>query len=139
MFFVDANVVVYSVSHSRYQRGSLAVMAAVRDGAPGVTSVMVLEEVWHLEQSGRIPDLEDTTKDALKIFDIVLPATRRVFTAAFELDVKGLGTADLVHVATCHDAGITDIVTADRAFDNAPGMRRIDPLDEVAIDQLLNA
>jgi hypothetical protein len=32
-----------------------------------------------------------------------------------------------------------DIVTADRGFDEAPGLRRVDPLDELAVDQLLNA
>jgi predicted nucleic acid-binding protein len=136
MFFVDANVVIYAVSQSRYQSGALAVMAAVRDGAPGATSAMVLEEVWHLEQSGRIPCIEATARDAFEMFDTVLPVTAQVLATAFALDVKELGTADLIHVATCINAGITDIVTADRAFDRAPGIRRIDLLDEIAVEQL---
>jgi predicted nucleic acid-binding protein len=139
MFFVDANVVVYAASKGRYKPGSLAVVTAVSDGAPGVTSVMALEEVWHLERSGRVPEIEGATSKALDVFASPMPATSRVLRAALRLDVKGLGTADLIHVATCHDGGITDIVTADRGFDRAPGLRRIDPLDEVALDQLLNS
>jgi predicted nucleic acid-binding protein len=138
MFFVDANVVVYAASKGRYKRGSLAVLTAISDGVPGVTSVMALEEVWHLEHSGRVPEIEGATSKALDVFAAPLPATSRVLRAALQLDVKRLGTADRIHVATCHDAGITDIVTADRDFDEAPALRRVDPLDEVALDQLLN-
>jgi predicted nucleic acid-binding protein len=139
MFFVDANVVVYAASTSRYTRGSRAVLAAVRDGAPGVTSAMVLEEVWHLEHSRRVPDIEGTARDAIALFESPLPVTGQVLRAAIDLDVKRLGTADLIHVATCHVGGITDIVTADRGFDEAPGLRRVDPLDELALDRLLHA
>lgn len=139
MFFVDANVVVYAASHTRYKPGSMTILTAVRNGAAGITSVLVLEEVWHLEQSGRVPQIVGATTRALEVFESPLPLTTPVLRAALALDVKGLGTADLIHVATCIDAGITDIVTADRAFDDVPGMRRVDPLDELAIDQLLAA
>lgn len=137
-FFVDANVVVYAASRSRYKRASLAVLTAIGDGAPGITSVMVLEEVWHLERSRRVPEIQGATDKALAVFERPLPVTGRVLRVAMELDVKGLGTADLIHVATCHESGIPDIVTADRAFDEAPGLRRVDPLDEPALDRLLN-
>lgn len=139
MFFVDANVVVYAASHTRYKQSSLAVLTAVHTHGLGTTSVLALEEVWHLEHSGRVPEISGATTRALEVFQSPLPLTTRVLRATLALDVKGLGTADLIHVATCIDAGITDIVTADRAFDHAPGIRRIDPLDEVAIDRLLTA
>jgi predicted nucleic acid-binding protein len=137
VFFVDANVIVYAASRTRYKRGSVTVLNAVARGASGVTSILALEEVWHLERSGRIPELNGTARDAHQLFRPTVPVTDSVLDAALDLDLKGLGTADLIHVATCHEAGITDIVTADRAFDDAPGIRRVDPVDELELDRLL--
>ncbi|HEX8804694.1 MAG TPA: type II toxin-antitoxin system VapC family toxin [Acidimicrobiales bacterium] len=137
MFFVDANVVVYASTDSRYRAGSLAVLEAVADGAAGTTSVAVLEEVWHLERSGRLPGIDGITAEALDVFWPPVPVTGPVLRAAMQLDVTGLGADDLVHVATCYGLGIRDVVTADRAFDAAPGLRRVDPLDGAAVRALL--
>jgi predicted nucleic acid-binding protein len=38
-----------------------------------------------------------------------------------------LAARDLVHVATCLQEGIRDIVSPDRGFDSVPGIRWIDP------------
>jgi hypothetical protein len=38
-----------------------------------------------------------------------------------------LAARDLIHVATCLQEGISDIVSPDRGFDAVPGIRRIDP------------
>ena len=38
-----------------------------------------------------------------------------------------LAARDLVHVATCLEEGIADIVSPDRGFDTVPWIRRIDP------------
>ena len=38
-----------------------------------------------------------------------------------------LAARDLIHVATCLQEGISDIVSPDRGFDMVPGIRRIDP------------
>ena len=138
MFFVDANVIVYAASEGPYRDACVAVLEAVVDGAPGVTSVAVLEEVWHLERSGRLPGLLGTTDDALDVFWPPTSVTAPVLRAALRLDAAALGANDLVHVATCHDLGITDIVTADAAFDQAPRLRRVDPLDRRRLRRVLN-
>lgn len=41
----------------------------------------------------------------------------------------GLGGRDAVHAATALGHGFEEIVSADRDFDAAPGLRRIDPTD----------
>jgi len=38
-----------------------------------------------------------------------------------------LAARDLVHVATCLQEGIRDIVSPDLGFEDVPGIRRIDP------------
>jgi predicted nucleic acid-binding protein len=40
-----------------------------------------------------------------------------------------LTARDLVHVATCLEEGIAEIVTPDRSFDVVAEIRRIDPAD----------
>lgn len=42
---------------------------------------------------------------------------------------SGLGGRDAVHAATALAAGFQEIVSTDRDFDRAPGLRRVDPAD----------
>lgn len=49
----------------------------------------------------------------------------------------GLGANDRVHVATSRANDIPAIVSADRAFDGVPGLRRIDTLDTAAVGRLI--
>jgi predicted nucleic acid-binding protein len=42
-----------------------------------------------------------------------------------------------VHVATSRANDIPAIVSADRAFDGVPGLRRIDTLDTAAVGRLI--
>ena len=60
-----------------------------------------------------------------------------VLDRAFELKVRGLGANDRVHVATCLVNGLDTVLTADRAFDSAPGLRRVDPADLAEVRLLL--
>ena len=41
-----------------------------------------------------------------------------------------LAARDLVHVATCLEEGIGEIVSPDRGFDMVAGMKRLDPAVE---------
>jgi predicted nucleic acid-binding protein len=59
----------------------------------------------------------------------VLAVTDEVVAAAFGLQVDKLGANDRIQLATCLVNGIPNILTADRGFDDAPGVRRIDPAD----------
>ena len=43
---------------------------------------------------------------------------------------RGLSSRDLLHLAVMRRLGVTRIVTADADFDKAPGIIRLDPVDD---------
>jgi predicted nucleic acid-binding protein len=138
-FFVDANVVVYSgVRDSPYREPCLEIMAAITRGdVEGRTSTTALEEVWHLELSGRVRDIDGLTASAYAILGPLLPVSDEAFRRALGLDAPALGANDRLHVATCLTHGIDLVVSADQGFDSVPEVRRIDPLDGPARAALL--
>jgi len=136
--FLDTNVFLYAGSDSPYRKGSALVVGALGDGAlVAATSAAVIEELWHLELSGRIPGLDGVTRAAFQLMRPVLAVTDDIVAAALELAPSKLGANDRIHVATCHAHGIPTVLTADRAFDTAPDLRRIDPADLPAVEALL--
>jgi predicted nucleic acid-binding protein len=137
MFFVDANVIVYSAVPSERRDPCVEVLAAIAGGADGRTSTAVLEEVWHLELSGRAGDLEGVTARAYAALSPLLPVTDEAFRRALGLDAPALGANDRLHVATCLTHGIDLVVSADKGFDSVPEVRRVDPLDGPARAALL--
>lgn len=139
-FFVDANVVIYSVSTGPERGACLRILEAIAQGhADGRTSTACLEEVWHLETGGRAGALAGLTHRTYEILTPLLPVTDAIFARALAVQAPGLGTNDRLHVATCLEHGIPVICSADTEFDNASGIRRVDPFDEAAVGQMLTA
>lgn len=136
-FFVDANIIVYTATSGPLRSPCAEVMDAIGEGADGRTSTAVLEEVWHLELSGRVGDLEGLARTAYDGFTPLLAVTDQIVARALALDVRTLGANDRIHVATCIEYGIDTIVTADAAFDTIRLIRRVDPLDRLALSKLL--
>jgi predicted nucleic acid-binding protein len=139
MFFIDANVIVYSAVPSARREACLEVLAAIAAGAEGRTSTAVLEEVWHLELTGRAGDLDGLTARAYAALGPLLPVSDEAFRRALGLDAPALGTNDRVHVATCLTHGIDLVLSADRGFDLVAEVRRVDPLDGPARTALLES
>ena len=139
-FFLDANVIVYAWVPSEHREACLEVLEAIvaRD-ADGRTSTAALEEVWHLELSGRAGDLHGLAERAYAVLTPLLPVTDDAFLAALTLDAPRLGANDRLHVGTCQAHGIDTVLSADLGFDALPGVRRVDPLDERARRALLSA
>ena len=139
-FFVDANVLVYSAIDSDYTAPCADVIAAVAAGeVEGRMSTAVLEEVWHLELSGRLGEAAGLALTAYTTFTPLLVITDDTLARALELDAEGLGANDRIHVATCLENGIDTIVTADAGFEGVRGLRCIDPLDAQAVSRLLKS
>jgi predicted nucleic acid-binding protein len=69
--------------------------------------------------------------EAMDIFAPVLPITHAVMRRVPDLAVKcpTLNARDLVHVATCIEEGISEIISPDHAFDQVAELRRIDPTE----------
>jgi predicted nucleic acid-binding protein len=105
----------------------------------GRASTSVVEEVWHLELSARVPHAAGLAQRAYALFTPLLPVTDVIVSRALDLDLDGLGANDRIHVATCLENGIDTIVTADADFDGVRGLRRVDPLDGRAVARLLKS
>lgn len=130
-FFIDANVIVYSGSDDPERHAACEeILAAVARGVvEGRTSTAVLEEVWHLELTGRAGAIAGISERAYAALAPLLPVTDEIFRRALGLRVRAMGANDRIHAATALAHGIGLIVSADAAFDGVPGLRRVDPLD----------
>jgi predicted nucleic acid-binding protein len=139
-FFVDANVIIYSAVEGPYRASCLEVLAAIAERqSDGRTSTAVVEEIWHVELTGRAGDLAGLAREAFELFTPLLPVTDETVELALSLDGGDLGANDRVHLATCRQNGLDAIVTADAGFDGIRGFRRVDPLDARALRRLLAA
>ena len=136
-FFVDTNIAVYAASSGAYAEPCLEILTAVARGVDGRTSTAVLEELWHLELSGRAGRLDGIARHAYEVFTPLLDVTDPIVAVALGLPTTPIGANDRIHVATCAAHGIDTIVSADRGFDTVRGLRRVDPLDERALRRLL--
>lgn len=137
-FLVDANIIVYAAIPSEYRAACLEVLAAVAAGrADGKISTAVLEEVWHLELSGRVGSIRGLADRAYRAFTPLLPVTDDIVARALRLDARGLGSNDRIHVATAVANGIETILSADTDFDRVRAIRRVDPLEKRAVTRLL--
>lgn len=136
-FFVDANVIVYSRRSIEQREPCLRLLSRIASGdLNGKTSPAVIEEVWHLELSGRVGSLDGLTESAHALFAPTLVVTDEIVKAALALRVDGMGANDRIHVATCMVNHIDVIVSSDADFDGIRGIKRVDPLDERAISRL---
>lgn len=137
-FLVDANVIVYAAVPSRYRDACLEILEAVAEGrAEGRISTAILEEVWHVELSGRAGEIDGLARRAYLLFTPLLPVSDEIMARALDVDVPRLGANDRIHVATALVHGIDTIVSADADFDHVPALRRVDPLSDAARSRLL--
>ena len=132
--FIDTAIVMYAggVEHP-LRKPCQRILAGVADGTvEAVTSVEVIQEILHRFSALRRPEVGAAmARDALDLFAPVLPVTHAVMRRIPELidAYPTLAARDLVHVATCLQEGIRDIISPDRGFDSVSEIRRIDPTD----------
>jgi predicted nucleic acid-binding protein len=134
-FFIDTNVLIYGRSSppSGYADPCREILAAIkRDEVDAQISTAVLEEVWHLELTGRVEAIDGLAAAAHDLLAPVLPITDEIFARALALPYAHLGAKDRIHVATCQEHGIERIVSADKGFDTVAGLQRIDPREGAA-------
>lgn len=137
-FFLDANVLIYSAVPSRFREPCLELLEAVARGhAEGRTSTAVLEEVWHLELSGRAGPLDGLTERAYTLMTPLLAVGDDAFRLALSVSAPTLGANDRLHAGTCMAHGIELLVSADQGFDEVAGLKRVDPLDRSELHSLL--
>lgn len=81
--------------------------------------------------------MDGPTARLYRILTPLLPVTDDAFRLALSVVATGLGPNDRLHVGTCLTHGIETIVSADLDFERLQEVRRVDPLDATAIEQLL--
>lgn len=110
---------------------SLTVVDRISQGRlDGVISAEVVQEILHRFVAIRRPELgARIARDVLDLFAPVLPLTHGIMDRMPELVGRypSLAARDLVHVATCLEAGITVIVSPDRGLDAVSEVRRVGP------------
>ena len=137
-FFVDANVIVYAATVGPYHESCVEILHTISEGnAGGRTSTAVLEEVWHVELSGKAGNISGLAENAYTLFAPLLGIDHEIVGAALSLSSAALGANDRIHAATCVLNDIDTIVTADADFNDVRGIRRVDPLDQRALRRLL--
>jgi predicted nucleic acid-binding protein len=130
--FIDTAVVMYAAgADHKLKEPCQRILTRVADGGlDAVVSVEVVQEIIHRFIALRRPEQgASIARDTMDLFAPVLPITHAVMRRMPGLVEAhpGLAARDLVHVATCLQEGIRDIVSPDRGFDTVPGIRRVDP------------
>lgn len=94
------------------------------------TSAEVVQEILHRYIAvQRAPLGLVVARTVIESFAPLAPITHAVMARMPALVERypRLAVRDLVHVATCLEEGLSDIVSPDRAFDEVSEIRRIDP------------
>ena len=110
-FLIDANVIVYAAVPSKYRDACLEILEAVAEGkADGRVSTAIIEEVWHIEMSGRAGTIDGLARQTYLAFSPLLPVTDQIIGRALDLEARRLGANDRIHVATALANDIDTIV-----------------------------
>jgi len=131
VMLIDSSVPLYALgAQSVWRDGCRGLLAQLANGSiTGLASTEMIQEVAHhrLRMTG---DHAIAVADARDIAQLVtlVPFDEAVLNIALELiergDVRG---RDAVHAATALLQGITAVASTDPAFDEVPGLTRIDP------------
>lgn len=133
--FIDTSVIMYAggVEHP-HRAACRRVLEGVADGSiEAVTSTEVVQEILHRFARGRRDVGQRMARSVLDLFDELIPIDRQSIAAAVSLyaDHPQLCARDALHVATCVNSAIGEIVSVDSGFDAVGEVRRIEP-SEVA-------
>ena len=131
MVFVDSNIPMYlaGAAHRNKDRAIALIGQLEAAGQRFVTDVEVYQELLHrYTRINRFQALDDALESLDSIADEVLSFSRLEVRAARTLieSVQGISARDAIHVAVMYRAGITEVLSFDRGFDNCPGITRLE-------------
>lgn len=130
MIFVDSNVPMYLVGtdHPHKRDAQRYLEQAVLDGRSLVTSAEVFQEILHRYAAIDRPDAIPPAFHVLEsIVDEVESVTHADARDARDVVLGGHARSarDALHLAVMRRIECTEILSFDRAFDAAPGVRRV--------------
>lgn len=131
--FIDTNVFLYAAGAEHAMRaGSQAIVSQLGSGRlSAVTSAEVLQEILHvLGRRGRPEEAAKLVRNVTSLLPVLAVDAPTVLDAGALLAANSaLDARDAVHVATMQRANISEIVSADAAFDAVPGIVRRSPAE----------
>lgn len=135
--YIDTNVFVYSIGEDEVFRVACQrILAAVAEETIlAATSTEVLQEIVHRYKAIRRDRMgTDLARQILRALRIILPVRVDAIADMLELVERHpqLSARDALHIAVAREAGITTIVTADRHFQDIPGVTAVHPVELAA-------
>lgn len=137
MKLLDANVVIYALGRDHpYREPCRAIIKQLEERPHDYAAdTEMLQEILHV-----FSFRADVNKGVvavgrlLDLFPDVIPITGAEIGTASRLigQPPRLSVSDAIHAAVVMERGLEGIVSADRAFDHVPGLRRFDPVAMVA-------
>lgn len=131
--FLDTNILMrhFLQDHAEQSPRATAYIARIERGELQVriSAIVVFEVAFLLERRYKQPKtiVRDLLLGFLALPGVILPGKRR-FRRVFELYVTlNIAFADAYHVAMMEQQGLNEVVSFDREFDRAPGIRRVEP------------
>ena len=129
---IDANIFIYAVgSQHTYKAPCRDVLRSIREGRiQAATNTEALQEVLYFYHGrGAVAFGATYVKRLLRTFPLVIEIDGRIIdrAASLVLSHPALTTRDLIHAAVTIEHGLEGIISADRGFDQIPGVRRFDP------------
>jgi len=136
-YFIDTNVFIYNVGRDHpYREPCQRVITAVAAGSlDAVTSTEVIQEIAHRFRGvGQPVSGVAVAREAMVCMRTVLPVRRSDVADMLDLleNHPHLSARDALHIAVASRAGIEIIVTADRHFQDIPGVVAMHPLELAA-------
>lgn len=132
LYFIDANIPMYAVGAEHpLKTPCLTILDAVASATLiALTDVEVLQEILHRYTAlGQRERAVEVANLFLQVVPEALPVTKEDFqlAAKLHLSYSSLQARDALHSAVMQRHGITKIISADRHFDDVPGITRLDP------------
>lgn len=139
---VDANVFLHALGDDARLRPSceLVIERLVAGELRGEGASLMVEEVMHVRHR-RSGDRAQAARDgraAASVLAALHPVGEPELDAAVEIFLahETLHARDAVHVAVARRHGLAVLLSTDRGFDAVEGLRRIDPADRAAVEEL---
>lgn len=131
--FVDTNILMRHFVHDHPEQSprATAYIGRIERGEIQVriSDIVVFETVFLLERHYKQPRtlVRELVLGFLELAGVILPRKRR-FRRVFDLYVElNIAFADAYHVALMEQERLDEVVSFDREFDRAPGIRRVEP------------
>jgi hypothetical protein len=135
-YFIDTCVPIYAAgkAHEYKEPCSRIILAIAQGEIEVVTDTEVIQEIaYRAHAIGQLKEGLRLAEEFLTLMATVLPVTREDMSRALKMQhhYASLPPRDAIHIAVMLRAGLRQIITADRHFDQVREIERIDPAEAI--------